>query len=267
MKTVFDEFCDLARVSTEGTKLEKAVAFMWFHQYKTKQHEITIKEINNYFLNAHLSPYNISYLKKDLNRSSMATKGSRRDTYKLSRRTLEELDKKFLPALDKELSLTDRANVKITPFLKPTDIEDAKRMAELYIILHCLENSVRNFIEDILTKKIGAHWWEKAKNTELEKKVKDRKEKEAKHKWLSPRGKASPLYYVDWGDLVKVIRKFEADFHPFIEDVKFVELRLDELEKVRNIIAHNGVIPSNDDFDRVILHFKDWCKQVTGFSV
>ena len=134
-------------------------------------------------------------------------------------------------------------------------------MAELYIILHCLENSVRNFICDVLTRKIGANWWENAKNAELAKKFKERKEKEMKNKWLSPRGKASPLFYLDWGDLVKIIRKFEFDFTPFIDEVKFVELRLDELEKIRNIIAHSGVIPSNDDFDRVILHFKDWCKQ------
>jgi hypothetical protein len=97
----------------------------------------------------------------------------------------------------------------------------------------------------------------------LEKKVKERKEKETKNKWLSPRGKSSPLFYIDWGDLVKIIRKFENDFKPFIDEMKFVELRLDELEKVRNIIAHNGVLPSSDDFDRVILHFKDWCRQVT----
>jgi hypothetical protein len=136
-------------------------------------------------------------------------------------------------------------------------------MAGLYIILHCLENSVRKFIIDILEKKIGSNWWDKAKNAELEKKIKERKEKEAKNKWLSPRGSLSPLYYLDWGDLVKIIRKFETDFKSFFDEMKFVELRLEELEKVRNIIAHNGVLPSNDDFDRVVLHFKDWCKQVT----
>ena len=259
---IFNEFCDIAKVSEEPQKLNVALSFIWFHQYKTKQHDISVKEINQYFVEAHLSAYNPTYLKRDLNKSSKVAKGTKKDTHKLNRKLLEELDKKYLPHLETEIPLTERANIKITPFLKPSDIEDAKKMAELYIILHCLENSVRNFIDDILTKKIGTNWWDKAKNAELEKKVKERSEKEAKNKWLSPRGKTSPLFYIDWGDLVKIIRKFEADFKPIIDEMKFVELRLDELEKVRNIIAHNGVIPSTDDFDRVILHFKDWCKQV-----
>lgn len=259
----FNEFCNISKVSELPQKFDVVLAFIWYHQYKTKQHDISIKQINQYFIDAHLSAYNPTYLKKDLNKSSKIAKGTQKDTHQLNRKTLDELNKQFLPLIETEVPLTERANIKITPFLKPTDIEDAKKMAELYIILHCLENSVRNFIDDILTKKIGSNWWDKAKNAELEKKLKERKEKETKNKWLSPRGKTSPLFYIDWGDLVKIIRKFEGDFKPFIDEMKFVELRLDELEKVRNIIAHNGVIPSTDDSDRVILHFKDWCKQVT----
>lgn len=260
---MFNEFCDFAKVSDQKQKFDVVILFIWYHQYISKQHEISIKEINGYFNTAHLSGYNITYLKRDLSKSSKVTKGATKDTYKLNRKTLDELSKKYLPLLETEVPLLDRANIKITPFLKPEDIEDAKKMAELYIILHCLENSVRNLIEDVLTKKIGIDWWDKAKNSELDKKVKDRKEKEQKNKWLNSRGKDSPLFYVDWGDLVKIIRKFENDFKPFIDEMKFVELRLDELEKIRNIIAHNGVVPSQDDFDRVVLHFKDWCKQVS----
>jgi len=259
----FNEFCNVAKVSELPQKFDVVLSFIWFHQYKTKQHDISIKQINQYFIDAHLSAYNPTYLRRDLNKSSKIAKGTQKETYQLNRKVLNELNEKYLPLLETEISLTERANIKITPFLKPTDIEEARKMAELYIILHCLENSVRNFIEDILTKKIGVSWWDKAKNAELEKKLKERKERETKNKWLSPRGKTSPLFYIDWGDLVKIIRKFENDFKPFIDEMKFVELRLDELEKIRNIIAHNGVIPSADDFDRVVLHFKDWCKQVT----
>lgn len=260
---LFNEFCDIAEISDQSRKIDIVFSFIWYHQYLTKLPEITVQQINKYFIESHLPTYNPTYLKRDLTKSSKVTKGSRPDTFKLSRKHLEVLDKQYLPKIETEVSLTERANIKITPFLKPTDIEDAKKMAELYIILHCLENSVRNFIDDILSKKIGADWWDKAKNSELEKKIKERREKETKNKWLSPRGNSSPLFYVDWSDLVKIIRKFENDFKPFIDEMKFVELRLDELEKVRNIIAHNGVIPSTDDFDRLVLHFKDWCKQVT----
>lgn len=53
----FNEFCDIAKVS-ERPKLEVAVSFMWFHQYITNQFDISIKEINQYFIDAHLSAYN-----------------------------------------------------------------------------------------------------------------------------------------------------------------------------------------------------------------
>lgn len=258
---LFNDFCNIAKVA-EVPKIDVVISFMWFHQYKTKQHDILLKEINEYFVAAHLSAYNLTYLKRDLIRCSKTTKGSIKDTYKLSRKTLLELDAIYLPQLDKDVAITEQANISITPYLTPDDIENARKMAGLYIILHCLENSVRNFINDILIKKHGKNWWDIAKNKELEQKVKERKEKESKNKWLSPRGKASPLYYLDWGDLVKIIRKFEGDFNPPINDMKFVESRLDDLEKVRNIIAHNGILPVKDDFDRVVLHFKDWCNQL-----
>jgi hypothetical protein len=35
-----------------------------------------------------------------------------------------------------------------------------------------------------------------------------------------------------------------------------------ELERFRNIVAHNGALPSDDDFQHVELSFKQWCKQV-----
>lgn len=260
---IFNEFCQIAEISKTSTKLEAAILFIWFNQYKNKRYDISVKEINQYFTEAHLPAYNPSNLKKDLSRSSKVTKGSSKDTFKLNRQTLDDLNAEFLPKLNTEISITEVANINITPYLTAVDIDNARQMSQLYIIMHCLENSVRNFVERVLENKFGTSWWDSAKNAETERKVNERKDKELKNKWLSPRGGASPLFYLDWGDLVKLIRKFENDFNPYINEIKFVQLRLEELEKVRNIIAHNGVLPSQDDFDRVILHFKDWCKQVT----
>lgn len=109
---------------------------------------------------------------------------------------------------------------------------------------------------------MGADWWNTIKSTDLERKYLDRKSKEEKQKWISPRGVNSPLFYLDWSDLVKIIRKEESRFTPYLNDIKFVEMRFEELERTRNIIAHNGILPSDDDFDRLILYFKDWCKQL-----
>ena len=87
------------------------------------------------------------------------------------------------------------------------------------------------------------------------------KNREAKNKWLTSRG-ADELNYIDWGDLVTLIRKFPKEFETFIGNTKFAELKLEELENLRNTIAHNGVLP-DDEIARVELYLKDWCKQIS----
>jgi hypothetical protein len=156
----------------------------------------------------------------------------------------------------------DLAEVSNTPFLSDRDISTAYKMAELYVILHCYENSVRRFIENVLSKELGDDWWEQVASDKMKAIVKGRQEREQKERWLSPRGNMSPLYYLEWGDLVKLIRKEHGVFLPHIGSLRFVENRFEELESLRNIVAHNGVLPSEDDFQRVIISFRDWCRQL-----
>jgi hypothetical protein len=156
----------------------------------------------------------------------------------------------------------DLAQVADTPFLSDSDISNAHKMAELYVILHCYENSVRHFIENTLSRELGNDWWEEVASDKMKALVEGRQGKEQKERWLSPRGKTSPLYYLEWGDLVKLIRKEQDIFLPYIGSLRFVENRFEELESLRNIVAHNGVLPSEDDFQRVIISFRDWCRQL-----
>jgi hypothetical protein len=152
-----------------------------------------------------------------------------------------------------------------TPYLNHEDVMNGYKMSELYVILHCYENSVRRFIEQIFYKEFGDNWWEQVATEKDKGLVDGRKQTEAKNKWISPRGGNSPLYYVEWGDLVKLIRKHEQLFRPYIGSLRFVENRFADLENLRNIVAHNGVLPSEDDFQRVIISFRDWCRQI-GYS-
>jgi hypothetical protein len=259
----FESFCSVCKISTT-TKLLTAINFLWFNQNVLGKEDTLLGEINVFFSNAHLSKYNPTYLKNDLNKSPKIIKGKRKDSYRLSRKTLEELNITFSQfLLQSPISLEELTDLNNTPFLTNDDINNGKKMAELYLVIHCLENSVRKFIELTLTESINKNWWDIVKNADLENKVKDRKSKEQKNKWLSPRGDISPLYYLDWSDLVKIIRKRESDFLNRIGDIKFIELRLEELERTRNIIAHNGTLPSEDDYSMLILYFKNWCKQLT----
>lgn len=156
----------------------------------------------------------------------------------------------------------DLAEVGKPPFLSQSDISNAHKMSELYIILHCYENSVRQLVEKVLVQNLGDNWWEQAANPAMKNNVEQLKEKEKKRKWLSVRGKVSPLYYLEWGDLEKLIRKYEDLFKPHIGELRFIESRFGDLESLRHIVAHHGVLPSEDDFQRIKLSFKDWCRQV-----
>ncbi len=257
----FEKFC-VSIDSNTNTKLETAIHFIWYNQQILGNPETSINDINTLFHQAHLPKYNTTYLRKDLTKSSKAIKGSKKDSYRLSRKTLEELNvvhSAFLTVAP--ITLEELTDLNNTPFLSTDDIENGRKMAELYLVIHCLENSVRRFIETTLSD-TDINWWNSIKNAELEKKLNDRKTKELKNKWLSPRGTVSPLYYLDWSDLVKVIRKKEEIFIDKIGDLKFVELRLEELERTRNIIAHNGILPNEDDYNMLILYFKNWCKQL-----
>lgn len=164
-----------------------------------------------------------------------------------------------LLAILNRLELADVVNA---PYLQKVDIKNSYKMSELYVILHCYENSVRRFIEKIFVEKFGEGWWEKVSNTPQRNEVNQRIDKEKKKKWISPRGDSSPLYYLNWGDLGNLIRKHEDIFLPYIGSLSFVESRFSELEGLRNIVAHNGVLPSDDDFQRVIISFRDWCRQI-----
>ena len=149
-----------------------------------------------------------------------------------------------------------------TPFLDDEDVEAAHTMADLYAILHCYENSVRRLVDTVLQKGLGTEWWHDVASGSMQRAVRERIAREEKEKWLSPRGGRSPLYYLDWGDLEKIMRKKEELFVQHIGSLRFIESRFGDLESLRNIVAHNGTLPSVDDFNRALISFRDWRKQM-----
>jgi hypothetical protein len=259
----FGEFCQKFPFDST-TKEEQGIAFVWFH-LRSKGKEATLKEVRDYFDAAFLPQPNLTRLRNAFAKSKNIHRGSSNDTFRVPRSVSDQFDKQFgyIFTLDSEITIPDKAGINNTPFLSQSEISDAHKMAELYIVLHCYENSARRLIETTLEKNLGKNWWDIASNVQMKQTVKTRKEKEQRNRWLTPRGITSELYYLDWGDLVTMIRKYENHFSHHIGNIKFVELRLDEIENLRNIIAHNGVLPSEDDFQRVILSFRDWCKQVS----
>lgn len=242
-----------------------AVFFVWFLTDIEGKEDCTVDEIIKCFQDSQLNLPEKSKLRYFLRTSNQIVKGIRTDSFRIHRHTLTRLRQKYGTLLEQAPSpeevIRERLDVSNTPFLNSTDIENAYKMGQLYVAIHCLENSVRYLIRDVLSKTLGNNWWDKAASTPMVQKLQSRKSREAKHRWLSSRG-ADELNYMDWSDLVTLIRKFHKDFERLIPDIKFVELRLEELENLRNTIAHSGVLP-DDELNRVELALKDWCKQVS----
>jgi hypothetical protein len=138
----------------------------------------------------------------------------------------------------------------------------ALRMARLYAVLHCFENSVRELISTRLLEKDGSNWWDSCVPGPVKKRAETRKKEVESNSWLE--GVPAPLlFYVDFGSLSDVIVNNWAKFEDLIPSQHWLKQRFDELEKARNFIAHNRVL-LDPEFERIEMYVSDWSKQV-GF--
>jgi hypothetical protein len=258
----FEQFC-AALPPKEATRTDQAKAFLWFLLRESQTSQAELRAICDLFDRAGLPKAHTTRLREAFARDREVHRGSKRDTYRLTPPAMAKYEQRYgaLFKSAEEIEVKVRVDVGRTPFLSENEVGSAFHMAQVYVVLHCYENSARRLIEQVLSSKFGPDWWDQAASAEMRRSVESRQASEAKARWLTPRG-VGPLYYADWGDLVKLMRKFEGEFLPYIKDIKFAELRMEELERLRNIVAHNGSLPSERDFERVLISFSDWCSQV-----
>jgi hypothetical protein len=146
----------------------------------------------------------------------------------------------------------------LTPF-NVKSRNSALEMARLYAVLHCFENEVRTLIRETLQEKDGPDWIDK-----LPKNVKDfgegRQQAASHDSWLEGE-KSDLLGFVEFGHLSTIIIQKWDFFEDIIPSQHWLKQRMDELEKVRNFIAHNRMLlPS--EFNRLYLYVADWNKVV-----
>lgn len=252
----------LAHAAT--SRLDRAVLIAAFAKRCEEKASLTLKQIQEYFEQAHLAVPSVTVLAK------MLTRDRRISLRKGVVRALQPADAYFdetFPSLrDSEeqpgrLSENQRLRLRATPLIDDAYLGDLERMLALYATVHVLENSMRRLIEQVLSAKFGADWWHRASNVSQKQKHDDRLDKEGRRKWLPARSTLGPLYSLDWSDLVSLMRKYEADFLPFIGEVDFLH-RYADLGLLRHVIAHNGFIDDEHDFERFGLALRDWQVQV-----
>lgn len=136
---------------------------------------------------------------------------------------------------------------------------NALEMARLYAVLHCFENEVRALIRETLEEKEGPDWIDKLPN-----KVRDfadsRQKTAFEDSWLEGE-KSDLLGFVGFGQLSSIIVEKWSLFEDIVPSQHWLKQRMDELEKVRNFIAHNRMLlPS--EFQRLYLYIADWNKAI-----
>lgn len=141
--------------------------------------------------------------------------------------------------------------------LAPFGIQTRNRaleMARLYAVLFCFENEIRAYIRDTLFEKEGPDWESKLP-TKIIAQAESRRDTAIKDSWLEGE-KTDLLGFVEFGHLAQIIiNKWE--YFPVIPSQHWLKQRMDEMEKVRNFIAHNRMLlPS--EFSRLYMYVNDW---------
>jgi hypothetical protein len=144
----------------------------------------------------------------------------------------------------------------------PDDIlRKGKDMAEVYLYLYFIENTLRLLIETEAKKQYGDKWQTKLIiNRSIRQSIESRRTAEKQNKWLSIRGQ-SDLFFVDFKDLGSIISSNWDMFKQFFPDLKWIDSKIDELANCRNLVAHNSYLNS-DEKALIRLYYHNILKQI-----
>lgn len=160
-----------------------------------------------------------------------------------------------------DTSLTEKALFEET--LAPFGIDlrnEALRMARLYSLIYCFENSVRTLISQRLEEQYGVNWWTQKVPSKIQTHATTRQKNDQANSWLESQSKGL-LSFVEFGHLSDIIIHNWEDFSDLIQSQQWLKQRFDELEFARNVIAHNRfLLPS--EFQRIEMYINDWNRMV-----
>lgn len=141
-------------------------------------------------------------------------------------------------------------------------LDKGKRMSEAYVILYCLENLLRDFIDKTLIKKIGKDYEEKILiPNDVRINIQNRKNDEAKNLWLPSRGDKL-VFYLDFKDLDIIIENNWKEFKSSLPDTVWIKSKIQELYRIRNLIAHNTGYINDSTFNILNIYYDMIVKQI-----
>lgn len=136
----------------------------------------------------------------------------------------------------------------------------SKLMQSNYRVLYAFENSIRELLMSVFTEADGLDWFDKRANADMRKKYESRRKSEETNAWHSGRHN-HPLFYLDFADLALLITNHWDLFKALFPDQGWVNSRIKDTERTRNVIAHTNELPSTE-IARMEMHLRDWIAQV-----
>lgn len=142
----------------------------------------------------------------------------------------------------------------------PVLLNKARNMGDVYEVFFCLENAVRDLIEQRLSERKGQNWWDNSVPEKVRKAADDLRAKEEKNKYHAQRN-SSLIGYTMFGSLAQIIIANWDNFSDLFPDQHWISSRFNDLELSRNIIMHTGVLPEIE-IGRIQSITRDWIQQV-----
>jgi hypothetical protein len=163
---------------------------------------------------------------------------------------------------EEEKPMTIRKRIVETYGLPPDLTKEAQRMANVYPVVYVFENTIRYIVKSTLENKYGTDWWfhENVVSNGIRREARKRKEQEHHNRWHSERG-SHDIFYTDFGDLSSIISANWSSFKSLFRDLRWIQVRMEEIELSRNIIAHNNPLPSRE-VDRIKMYYMDLLRQL-----
>jgi hypothetical protein len=150
--------------------------------------------------------------------------------------------------------------------LTPAEMKNAEIMTDVYYHLYILENSLRQFILDVMSDNSGKDWWNEARiRKSTREKASSRREKEELNRWLDGSRGMHPIFYVDFEDYKAILMRHWSFFEPYFAQIdspqSWVLTTLGEIALSRHNVAHMGFL-GNDIRQKVLLNLRAWLRQI-----
>jgi predicted restriction endonuclease len=175
-------------------------------------------------------------------------------TKKVEQKTKKQVPRKNIINIGKQFKFVD-------PLLPLSKLNEANEMSDIFPYLYVLENSIREFIDRIMTTRYGTNWWDSQAPKHLRDDVSIKMTGDKRDSWHQRRGDR-PIDYLDLKELPRLMNKIEEVIVPdIIPDLDWFRQLVKQVYKSRCVVCHMNPLDKNN-VDAVVVWFKQWEKQL-----